>query len=134
MKLTHLQPKDLFDSRPFAFTQVVVSEGRRLVHCAGQTAWDENLNIVGAGDLAQQAEHAFENLRRALAAAGAGPQHVARLRLYVVRYDPSQVEVVTAAVRKFFAPHAPPASTLIGVQALALPEFLIEIEATAVLD
>lgn len=134
MKLTHLQPKDLFDSRPFAFTQVVVSEGGRLVHCSGQTAWDENLNIIGAGDLAKQAEHAFENLRRALAAAGAGPQHVARLRLYVVQYDASQVQVVTAAVKKFFDPHEPPASTLIGVQALALPEFLIEIEATAVLD
>ena len=134
MKINRLTPDTLFDSRPYAFTQVVVTEGKRLVHCSGQTACDKDLNFVGVGDLAAQAECALANLGLALAAAGAGPQNVARLRCYVVQYKLDYLEIIGKALGAFFAPQAPPANTLIGVQALALPEFMIEIEATAVID
>jgi len=134
MSNEHINPDTLFDSSAFGFTQVVASEGRRIVHCSGQTAWDRALNIVGGDDLGAQTDFALENVGRALAAAGARPADVARLRIYVVRYQPEMVETITARIAAFFAPAPPPASTLLGVQALALPEFLIEIEATAVLD
>jgi enamine deaminase RidA (YjgF/YER057c/UK114 family) len=134
MKIQHLTPDTLFDSRPFGFTQAVVSESRKIVHCAGQTAWTKDMEFVGVGDLAAQADCAFENVRLALAAAGAEPQHVVRLNIYVVNYSPACLEPLTKAIGKFFGPHPPSANTLLGVQSLALPEFLIEIEATAAVD
>ncbi len=134
MRIAHLTPDTLFDSRPIGFTQVVVSEGGRLVHCAGQTAWDTKMQLVGAGDLGRQTDCVLENLRLALAAAGARPEHVVRLRTYVVQYRPDMIEVIFPRLGAFFAPHPPPANTLVGVQALALPDFLLEIEATAVVD
>ena len=134
MKINRLTPATLFDSRPYGFTQVVVTEGKRMIHCAGQTAWDKEMKFVGVGDLAAQAECALANLGLALAAAGAGPGNVARLRIYVVQYKPDYLEIIGKALGTFFAPHPPPANTLIGVQSLALPEFLIEIEATAMID
>lgn len=134
MKIKHINPKTLFDSNSYAFTQVVVTKGKRMIHCSGQTACDKKMNFVGVGDLAAQAECALANLGLALAAAGAGPEHVARIRMYVVQYKPDYLPIIGAAIGKFFAPHPPPANTLIGVQSLALPEFMIEIEATAVID
>ena len=50
MKIKHLTPDTLFDSNPYAFTQVVVTKGKRLIHCSGQTACDKNMNFVGVGD------------------------------------------------------------------------------------
>ncbi|MCC7411502.1 MAG: RidA family protein [Gammaproteobacteria bacterium] len=134
MKIEHLSPDTLFDSRPYAFTQVVASEGKRLIHCAGQTAWDRHQNLIGAGDLGAQTRCALENLRHALAAAGASPANVVRIRTYIPQYQPAMLEIVSPVFAGFFAPAPAPANTLIGVQALALPEFLIEIEATAVVD
>jgi enamine deaminase RidA (YjgF/YER057c/UK114 family) len=134
MKINHLTPDTLFDSRPYAFTQVVVSEGKRLIHCSGQTACDKDMNFIGVGDLAAQTECAFANLGLALAAAGAGPENVVRIRMYIVQYKPDYLEIIGKATAAFFAPHPRPANTLIGVQSLALPEFMIEIEATAVID
>jgi enamine deaminase RidA (YjgF/YER057c/UK114 family) len=134
MKINHLTPDTLFDSRPYAFTQVVVSESKRMIHCAGQTACDKNMKFIGLGDLAAQAEYALSNLGLALAAAGAGPGNVVQLRVYVVQYKPDYLPIIGTALGKFFAPHPCPANTLIGVQSLALPEFMIEIEATAVID
>jgi len=134
MNLNHLTPDTLFDSRPYAFTQVVVSEGKRLIHCSGQTACDKDMNFIGVGDLAAQAECAFVNLGLALAAAGATPRNVARIRVYVVQYKPDYLDIIGKATAAFFAPNPCPANTLIGVQSLALPEFMIEIEATAVID
>lgn len=134
MSLQHLAPEALFDSKPFGFTQVVVSQGRRTVHVAGQTAWDRELKLLGGTDLGAQTRAALANLGHALAAAGAGPQHVVRLRTYVAGYRPEHVGVVTGAIAEFFGAHPAPANTLLGVQSLALPDFLVEIEADAVID
>ncbi len=134
MPIQHLAPETLFDSKPFGFTQVVVSQGRRTVHVAGQTAWDRELHLVGGADLGAQARAALANLGLALAAAGAGPQHVVRLRTYVAGYRPEHVAPVTGAIAEFFGAHPAPANTLLGVQSLAVPDFLIEIEADAVID
>jgi len=133
MKVEHLAPDTLFDSRPFEFTQVVtVDEPRRTVYCAGQTAMGRDLVVIGPGDYALQAEEAYCNVALALAAAGCTPQHVVFLRNYVVGYHPGLIETINQARRKAWGPHPAPAATLLGVAALALPEILIEVEAVAV--
>jgi enamine deaminase RidA (YjgF/YER057c/UK114 family) len=90
------------------------------------------MKIVGAGDLAAQARMALENVRLALAAAGATPADVVRMRVYVVNYKPDMIATLSGLFKEFFPAEAPPASTWLGVQSLAVPEFLIEIEVTAV--
>ena len=127
-----IQPENLFPSAQFGFSQVVVSRGQRMIHCAGQTAWDKEMNLIGGGDLRAQMEASLENVRIALAAAGAEPWDVVSLRIYIVDYSPESVEILGPVLTSFFGSEHLPANTLIGVQALALPEFLCEIEATAV--
>jgi len=135
MKVQHLTPDTLFDSQSFEFAQVVTVEGaRRTIYCAGQTAMGKDLAVIGVGDLARQAEEAYRNVLLALAAARATPAQVVFLRNYVVGYNPSHIEVINQARRKAWGLHQPPAATLLGVAALALPEILIEVEAVAVTD
>lgn len=130
----HINPETLFPSQPFGFTQVVTTQGGKLVHVSGQTAWDKEMKIVGPGDLKAQARQALENVRLALAAAGATPADVVRLRAYVVNYKPEDVATITDSWKEFFPAGKYPAATLLGVQALAVPDFLIEVEVTAVVD
>jgi enamine deaminase RidA (YjgF/YER057c/UK114 family) len=124
----------LFSSADFGFAQAVSVEGKRLVFCAGQTAWDKDNNIVGADDLGRQMAKSLENIGIALAEAGAGFNHVCRLTVYVVDYNPDMLETITRELTKVFDKNNLPANTLLGVQALALPEFMVELEATAVID
>ena len=130
----YLQPDDLWPSAQFGFSQVVVSTGTKIIHCAGQTAWDQDLNIVGGDDLEQQATQSLENVKAALAAAGATLRDVVRLDIYVVNYHHDKIAAISAALSRYFDPERLPANTLLGVAALALPEFLIEITATAVVE
>ena len=130
--LEHIQPEDLFPSERLGFTQVVTAGRGRLVFVSGQTACDRKGRPVGGNDVAAQAGAALENLGIALAAAGAGPGDVTMLRLYIVGYTPAIAPVVGTRVAQFFSGMKPPASTWVGVQALFHPDFLIEIEAMAV--
>ena len=131
--LEHIQPEGLFRSERLGFTQVVAARPGRLVFVAGQTACDRRGRPSG-GDIAAQAGVALENVGIALAAAGAGPADVTMLRIYIVGYTPAIAAEVGARVASFFAGVEPPASTWLGVQALFHPDFLIEIEAVAVVS
>ena len=136
MARSYVNPPSLFESVPHGFSQAVVSSGRT-VHVSGQTAWDAGKRILGGKDLASQARYALENLRVAMRACGGDLSNVVSLRIYVVDLDPSdpaQASVIGDALREFFPADARPASTWIGVAALARPEFLIEIEAVGALD
>ena len=130
----YLNPNSLFSSLPHGFSQVVIATGRKMVFISGQTAWDLRKNIVGGDSVLEQARQAFRNLETAMEAAGGTLKDVVALRIYVVDYQAESGTAVGTALREFFSPQNPPASTWIGVSALAVPEFLIEIEATAVLD
>ena len=130
----HINPSSLFPSLPYGFSQIVVASGRKMVFISGQTAWDEQKNIVGGDSVLEQARQAFRNIEKAMEAAGGTLKDVVALRIYVVDYQAERGTAVGAALREFFSPENPPASTWIGVSDLAVPEFLIEIEATAVLD
>jgi enamine deaminase RidA (YjgF/YER057c/UK114 family) len=128
----HLAPPELFPSERFGFTQVVTSPPGKLVFVSGQVAWDAELKLVGGADLAEQAGQALANLGVALTAAGASPADVTMLRTYIVDYKPEYAAMLAPHFERFLAGARPPASTWVGVQALAAPGLLIEIEAVAV--
>jgi enamine deaminase RidA (YjgF/YER057c/UK114 family) len=126
-----IDPEDL--PTPESYTHVVSATGSRLVFVAGQVAEDADGNLVGAGDLAAQARQAFANVGRCLAAAGAVPEQVARITIYVVGHRPQYLSDISAARIAVLGDHRP-ADTVLGVQTLAEPGRLIEVEAIAVLD
>jgi enamine deaminase RidA (YjgF/YER057c/UK114 family) len=129
MTLDLINPEEL--PRPDSYTQVVAASGGRLVFVAGQVADDAQGNLVGPGDLAAQARVAFANVGRALAAAGARPEQVARITIYVVGHRPEYLPHISEARVTVFGDHKP-ADTLLGVETLAEPGYLIEVDAIAV--
>ena len=118
--------------KPTGYTHVVeaVSPGR-IVYIAGQLGLDLDNRIVGApGDFRAQAEQTFINLKNALAAAGAGFEHVVKLNNYLV--DIAHLGIFREVRDRHIDVSAPPASTTIAISGLARPGALIEIEAVAV--
>ena len=132
MATQHINPDTL--SAPGAYSQVVVGSGTRIVSVAGQVATDTNGNVVGKGDFAAQALQAYQNVAAALAAAGATFDDVTKMTVFIVDFDEAQHFGPLVEARGQVIPGTKPANTLLGVQALASPDFLIEVEAMAVLD
>ncbi len=130
----HLNPETLFPSLPIGFSQIVVAQGGKTVYLSGQTAWDVNKQIVGGNDLGEQTRQALRNVQLGVEAAGGTAADVVSLRIYIVNPKPDDTGPVGEALREFFPADKPPASTWIGVVSLAKPEFLIEIEAIAVIE
>jgi enamine deaminase RidA (YjgF/YER057c/UK114 family) len=120
-----------------AYRQVSVATGTRLVFIAGQVAWDADGRTVGVGDLAAQVEQCYLNVATALAGVGASFDDVVKLTVYVADWTPDKMtlfgEGVARAAAKLGVTPVPPGS-LIGVAALDVPDHLVEVEATAVLD
>lgn len=117
--------------RPSAYTPVVRATGGTTIYISGQVSADADGKVVGVGDFAAQARQVFENLRLALAAVDADFSHVVKMTSYIVDYHPGLREAYGAARSAAFG-ETLPASTLIGVQALAMSEYLIEVEVIAV--
>jgi enamine deaminase RidA (YjgF/YER057c/UK114 family) len=126
-----INPDDL--PTPQSYHQVAVATGTRMVFVSGQVSEDVAGNLVGAGDFALQARTAFANVGRALAAAGARPDQVARITIYVAGHRAELIPLISAARSSVFGDHRP-ADTLLGIQTLAEPGYLIEVEAIAVTD
>jgi len=131
MTVECINPADL--PNPETYSQVVVATGTRLVFVSGQEPEDIHGNLVGRGDLSAQANQVFTNLGRALAAAGARPEQVTKITIYVVNHRREYLPVIEAARVALFADHKP-ADVLIGIPTLSNPEYLIEVDAIAVVD
>jgi 2-iminobutanoate/2-iminopropanoate deaminase len=129
-----INPPSVFRSLDHGFSQGVAATGRRTLYVSGQTAWDAKKQLIGASDLRAQARQALLNLRNVVEASGGTLGDVVSLRIYIVAYEAHKAEAVASAFREFFSGDATPASTWVGVAALADPGFLIEVEAIAVLD
>lgn len=114
------------------WTHVVSASGGRTVYVSGQVSTDERGEVVGKGDLRAQLEQAFRNLQACLAAAGATFEDVVKSNLYVVGLRPEHVPVIREVRARYFNQQSPPASTLVGVEALVGPDWLVEIEVVAV--
>ena len=130
MAVERINPKTLYDPTPFGFSHASRQPQGEVIHLAGQVAWNKDLKVVGS-DIATQARCALANIKTILAEVGAGPSDIIRVCTYVVNHDPSKLEPVTKEMMDFYAGATPAPNTWIGVQALALPDFLIEIEVTA---
>ncbi|MET7711496.1 RidA family protein [Streptomyces sp. NPDC005407] len=119
------------------YRQVSIATGSKLVFIAGQVAWDVDGVTVGEGDLAAQVEQCYLNIATALAGIGSSFDDVAKLTVYVVDWTPDKMPIlmdgITRATAKLGVTPVPPA-TLLGVAALDVPEHLVEIEATAVIN
>jgi len=126
----HLNP-DTLHHNP-AFTQsVVVSGAVKTVYVGGQNAVDTTGAIVGKGDIAAQTEQVMHNIQAALAAGGAGLEHVIKWNLYLVQGQPLQPGL--AAFQKVWSRRPnPPAISMAFVAGLANPDFLLEMDAIAV--
>ena len=113
---------------PFSHYTDAVRAGD-LLFVSGCVALDADGNLVGEGDVVAQTRQVFENIRLCLAAAGASFADVVKVTTFLTNIDDRPA---VNTVRKEVFGDARPASTLVEVSALVLPEFLIEVEAVAV--
>ena len=118
-------------STPRGYTHVVTATGGKMIFIAGQVAWDAKGEIAGKGDLPAQATQVYENLKSALAAAGATFTDVVKMNTYIVNFKAADLPIIREVRAKYFLQENLPASTLVGVQALAVDGLLIEVEAIA---
>ena len=134
MPKEHLNPPDLFPSLQYGFSQIVTTTPGKLIFLSGQVAWDAQQTLVGGKDLKAQTLQALRNVEKALGSAGATLTDIVTMRLYIVDYAPQKAQPITEALNAVFEGQPPPACTWIGVATLADEGFLIEIEATAVIE
>jgi enamine deaminase RidA (YjgF/YER057c/UK114 family) len=134
MSKTYLNPHNLFPSQQYGFSQVIVARGTATVYLSGQVGWNAEQQIVDPLDLGAQTRRALENIETAVRAAGGTRTDVVCLRLYIVAEHVHNARPVREALLGFFPPDKLPTSTWIGVPALASKDFLIEIEAVAILE
>jgi enamine deaminase RidA (YjgF/YER057c/UK114 family) len=119
------------------YRQVSVATGSKLIHVAGQVAWDADGKTIGEGDLTAQVEQCYLNVATALAGVGASFADVVKLTVHVVDWTPNQMPellegIARASAKLGTTPMAP--VSLFGIAALDVPEHLVEVEATAVID
>ena len=108
-----------------------INDCQRVLLCAGQTSMDAEGNPVHAEDMRAQITLVLDNLETVLGQSGLNLSNVMRLNYYTTDVD-RFFEEYDALTKRLEAAACRPASTLLGVQRLAFPELLIEIEATAV--
>jgi enamine deaminase RidA (YjgF/YER057c/UK114 family) len=130
MEARIINPWSWQDSRGFVQGKEVAAVTRTL-YCAGQTSVDEDGRPLHEGDMQAQAIQALANLETVLDAAGYALADIARLNVYVTDVDAYR-EAAPAVGARLGHAGARHTSTLCGVARLALPELLVELEATAV--
>ncbi|MEU2077494.1 RidA family protein [Streptomyces sp. NPDC057020] len=135
MAVENIDPPSL--TKPYGWHQLAVGTGSRVIFLSGQTPRTADGEPVGTGDLAAQTEQVYLNIAAGLEAAGASFEDVVKLTIYAKDWSLDKWEAVTAgaerAAARIGADVVKP-TTLVGVATLAEPDFLIEIEATAVAE
>ncbi len=129
MSIQRINPPEL--APPQGYDHVVVATGTTRVYVAGQTGIGPDGRVVG-DDLASQTAQALRNVGTALAAADAGWEHVVKMTVLIVGFEPSMAEGLFAGLGAAFGDDIPTtATTLHGVQSLFEPDFLVEIDVVA---
>lgn len=119
------------------YHQVAIGSGSRLVFVAGQVSWGEDGEIVGPDDLGLQVEQCLLNAATALAGAGATMADVVDITAFVVDWTPDLMPQLVDGLSRAaeqLGGHPMPPSSLIGVAALDVPEHLVEVKVTAVIE
>jgi len=131
-QVQHINPAEL--SKNPAFTNVIVVTGQvKTIYIGGQDAVDASGTIIGKGDIKQQTEQVFNNLQAALKAVGAKLDHVIKWNVYVVHGQPLH-PAFEVFQRVWGRRPNPPAITMMFVSGLANPDFLVEMDAIAVVS
>lgn len=129
-EVRYINPPALHDASKYYTHVITVPAGARTVYVAGQVGFDQSGKPIAA-DKPTQMARAFQNLRTALQAAGARPEHVVKVTLLFVDYTESDLGLLDKEMSATFPRGKLPTSTLIGVQRLARDGLLFEIEAIA---
>ena len=132
MPLERINPEGMYKPNKNIYSQVVKPTGATTVHIAGTVPFDEDANVVGIDDMKMQVLKILDNIRISLAAAGATPADVVRINVYALNVD-DYVTNGAPEVIAFFGDNKP-TSTTVQVSRLVHPDWVVEIEATAVLD
>lgn len=122
-----------FPIQPSGYTHVVSASGDRMIFISGQVPVNEKNEVIGIGDIEKQTRQVYENLKKCLEASGAGFGDVVKMTTYVKDYKPEYLSLIRKVRKEYLPADQPPASTLVGVQALYDPNVWIEIEAIAVI-
>jgi enamine deaminase RidA (YjgF/YER057c/UK114 family) len=130
-----INPTTLIPPFDGMFSHIVLPPvGSQLAFITGQGAFDVDGRLVGDGDYRKQSEQCFRNVRDALAAIGAGPEHIVKMVLYVADCRPELREEVNAGGQDVFGENWPvTATTLLGVQSFGVKGLLVEVEVIAAL-
>lgn len=117
------------------YSQVAEVRSGKLVYIAGQVPFDKSGNLVGPEDFLAQAEQVFRNIKAAVEAAGGSFSDVVKLNYFCVEaVDPSLIPQILKVRDQFVDTKNPPTSTFVVIKRLVRPEWLIEIEAVAVVN
>jgi enamine deaminase RidA (YjgF/YER057c/UK114 family) len=129
-QVLHINPEGL--SKNPAFTNVIVVSGEvKTIYIGGQDAVDASGTIVGKGDIKKQTEQVLANLQTALEAGGAKLEHIVKWNVYIVQGQSLQLGF--EVFQQFWGRRPnPPTITFAFVSGLANPDFLIEMDAIAV--
>jgi len=127
------QPIIRFINRaPQGYSHVAEARGGRTLYISGQLALDKDGKLVGRGDFRAQAQQVFENLKARLEEAGATFKDVVKLNYYLA--DASGIQSLRDLRNNYINTEYPPASTLVVVKQLVSEEYLLEVEAIAVVN
>ena len=132
MALERINPDGMYKPNKGIYSQVVTSTGTTTVHVAGTVSFDEGANVVGVDDMKAQVLQILDNIKTSLAAGGASPSDVVRINVYTLDTD-DYVANGAPEVIAFFG-DTKPCSTTVQVSKLVHPDWIVEIEATAVID
>ena len=134
-RIERIYPEDLYDTKSIGFAQVVTAQGGKHVFVSGTIAYDKDMNLIGRGDVEAQLRQTLRNIKLSLAAAGATVDDVVRMRIFIVDFKEQYRSFIGKVIREEFrASDKLWTSTLVGVQALALKDLLVEVDVTAVVD
>jgi enamine deaminase RidA (YjgF/YER057c/UK114 family) len=130
-EVAYMSPEGLYKNP--AYSQVVVTKGPvTTVYIGGQNATNKEGQIIGKGDIKAQAVQAMNNIKTALAAGGASLGNVIKWNIYITAGQDARLAFQALQEDLKTMPH-PPVITGIYVAALAQPDFLLEMDAIAVI-
>ena len=117
------------------YSQVVEVTGGKTVYIAGQVALDTSGTLVGPNDFRAQAEQVFKNIKAAVESAGGDMSSLVKTNYYVAEsVDPTQMAALREVRDRYINTANPPTSTFVVVKRLARLEYLVEVEAVAVVN
>ena len=124
-----IQPKEVFHAD--GFTHAIKTKGNETIYISGQLPWNKNFQLIGEKDIRKQTIQAMKNIQSILIEAGADWENLVQLTTYTT--NPEENEIINDAKTEIYKGVASPTDTLIGVNALADPKAMIEIQAIAVI-